>query len=226
MEIKNITKKYQLKRKEITILENISYKFKKGKFYMINGESGTGKTTLANILGLMLKPTDGAYYFDKEEVSKLNDIKLSEIRRRKIGFVFQDYNLDNHLKAYENVMLPLLLDKSLNNKDRKEKAIDMLSSLGLKERVNHYPKELSGGECERVAIARALINEPEYIIADEPTGNLDIKREEEVFSLLKKLAKEGKGVIVVTHSDKASKYADVMLRIKDKKLVELEDEDK
>ena len=156
MELKNITKKYYLKKREITILEKVSYKFLKGKFYVINGSSGSGKTTLVNILGLMSNHNDGSYYIDEQDTKTLSRNELALMRNKKIGFIFQDYNLDESLNAYENVMLPLLLDKNLNNEKRKSIAITFLEKMGLKDRINHYPEELSGGECQRVAIARSL----------------------------------------------------------------------
>ena len=139
---------------------------------------------------------------------------------KHIGFVFQDFNLDENLKAYENVMIPMLINKSIDNKEKKEKAIIALDKVGLKERVNHFPKQLSGGEKQRVAIARALANDPEIILTDEPTGNLDSKTEKRIFEILKKLSKSGKCVIVVSHSDVVKDYADTVLELCDGRLMQ------
>ena len=152
--------------------------------------------------------SSGNYLLNGVNIADLNDFELSRLRMSEIGFVFQDFYLDEYLKAYENVMLPMLINKKIKKEERKEKAIKLLDELGLKSRINHYPKEMSGGEQQRVAIARSLANDPEYILADEPTGNLDEKNEKNVFEILKEMSKSGKCV-----------YADVLLQLKDGKLV-------
>ncbi len=213
MNLENITKIYQTKEREITALNNINYTFSKGKFYAIMGHSGSGKSTLISIMGLIEPYTSGKYYINGKDTSKLNDQELSYLRMKYFGFIFQDYYLDEHLNAYENVILPMLINKEISKKYRKDKALSLLSKVGLKERINHFPKEMSGGEQQRVAIARALANDPEIILADEPTGNLDRQNEELIFQELKKLSKEGKCIVVVSHSDEVKKYADIIIEL-------------
>ena len=163
--------------------------------------------------------TSGKYVINGKDVSKLSDKELSNIRMENIGFIFQDYYLDQNLKAYENVMLPMLINKKIDRSDRKNKAIDLLNNIGLGDRVNHYPKELSGGEQQRVCITRALANNPDYLLGDEPTGNLDEENEIKVLETLKNLSLNGKCVIVVSHSNEVKNYADEVLFIKNGKLV-------
>lgn len=219
MELKNVSKVYKIKEEKIIALDNFSYKFEMAKLYGIMGHSGSGKSTLINILGLLENPTSGTYKLDNKNVSKLNSGELAKLRLNTIGFIFQDYFLDEFMSALENVMLPLLINKELTFKEKREKAKKLLSAVGLENRINHFPKELSGGECQRVAIARALANDPKIILADEPTGNLDEENETMIFEQLKKLSKEGKCVIVVSHSEEIKKYASEILNISKGKLV-------
>ena len=218
MKVENITKIYRTKTSEIKALDNISYEFVPGKMYAIMGHSGSGKSTLISILGLINTYTSGKISIENKDVSKLKENELADLRMKHIGFVFQEFYLDEHLKAYENIILPMLINKEIKKEDRKEKALKLLKELGLEERVNHYPKEMSGGECQRVAIARSLANSPQIILADEPTGNLDEENEKLVFSILKDLSKQGKCVIVVTHSEEIKNYADEILTINTGKL--------
>lgn len=218
MNIENVCKVYKTKNDEVKALDNVSYEFKPGKLYAIMGHSGSGKSTLISILGLIETLTSGRITINNKDISKLKDDELANLRMKYIGFVFQDFYLDEHLKAYENVLLPMLINKEIKKADRKEKVLKLLTDLGLNERINHYPKELSGGEQQRVAIARSLANDPEIILADEPTGNLDEENEKLVFETLKDLAKKGKCVIVVTHSEEIKKYADEVLKITKGKL--------
>ncbi len=218
MNIENVCKVYKTKNDEVKALDNVSYEFKPGKLYAIMGHSGSGKSTLISILGLIENYTSGKITINNEDISKLKDNDLSDLRMKYIGFVFQDFYLDEHLKAYENVMLPMLINKNIKKSERKEKAIKLLTELGLSERINHYPREMSGGEQQRVAIARSLANDPKIILADEPTGNLDETNEKLVFETLKKLAQNGKCVIVVTHSEEIKNYADEILKINKGKL--------
>ncbi len=218
MNIENVCKVYKTKNDEVKALDNVSYEFKPGKLYAIMGHSGSGKSTLISILGLIENYTSGKITINNEDISKLKDNDLSYLRMKYIGFVFQDFYLDEHLKAYENVMLPMLINKNIKKSERKEKAIKLLTELGLSERINHYPREMSGGEQQRVAIARSLANDPKIILADEPTGNLDETNEKLVFETLKKLAQNGKCVIVVTHSEEIKNYADEILKINKGKL--------
>ena len=218
MRLDNVVKCFEKQEEKITVLNHINYNFESGKLYAITGHSGSGKTTLINLLGLIEQPTSGKVFIDNKDVSKLNDFETSKIRSEKIGFVFQNYYLDENLKAYENVMVPMIINKNIKKEERKKLAIQLLEKFGLKERINHFPKELSGGECQRVAIARSLANDPKIILADEPTGNLDEENEKLVFETLKDLAKKGKCVIVVTHSEEIKKYADEILKITKGKL--------
>lgn len=219
LKVKNLVKNYYKDNEKIEAVNNISCNFEKGKFYAIMGPSGSGKSTFLHLIGTLDTYDEGSVFINNIDVSSLDDLQLSKIRKEEIGFVFQSFYLNNNMKAYENVIMPIMLDK-IPYKDKKEKGITILNSLGLEKRVNHYPSELSKGECQRVAIARALINNPNIILADEPTGNLDSKNERNIFELLKKLSLEGKCVIVVSHNEEIKKYADVVLKIRDGKLYE------
>ncbi|MDE6141676.1 MAG: ABC transporter ATP-binding protein [Bacilli bacterium] len=223
MVLKDVSKVYDKKNERIIALDKASYSFESGKFYAIMGHSGSGKSTLINILGLIHNYTEGEYVLDSLDVSKMSSDELADKRMQYIGFVFQNFYLDEYLKAYENVMLPMLINKEISKENREDKAKDLLKKLGLSERINHYPKEMSGGEQQRVAIARALANDPQIILADEPTGNLDEESEQFVFKILKDLSAEGKCVIVVSHSNAVLDYADVVLKISKGKLEESKD---
>ena len=213
-----ISKYYYKNYEKIVALDNFSYEFNKGKFYAIMGHSGSGKSTLLSIIGLIDACDEGRYLMQDNDVSKMSDQETSMIRNEKIGFIFQEYYLDLYLKAYENVILPMIINKKILKQNRKIKALELLKKFGLENRVNHYPKEMSGGEQQRVCLARSLANDPEIILADEPTGNLDEKNEEIIFENLKELSKT-KCVIVISHSEKIKEYADVILNIQNGKLV-------
>ena len=218
IELKRVSKSYAKKnKKSIEIFKDVNYKFYPKKVYLIKGMSGSGKTTLINIIGTLLDIDSGQIIIDNQDLTKLNSEEKAIVRKEKIGFIFQDYNLHPYMRAFENVMIPLFLEKT--NIDKKKKAINALEKIGLKNRVNHFPKELSGGEQQRVAIARALINNPKIVLADEPTGALDPENEEKVLTLLRKIANEGKCIIIVSHSKNVEKYADNILYIKNKKIV-------
>lgn len=218
LKLENICKVYNSKTEKVIALNQINYQFEVGKFYAIMGHSGSGKSTLISILGLIDRPSSGKYYLNGEDVFKLDDYKLSKLRNKEIGFIFQNFYLDEHLKAYENVMIPMIINENIPKDERKNRAITLLKKLNLEKRINHFPKEMSGGEQQRVAIARALANEPNIILADEPTGNLDKKNELMVFEELKNLSLAGKLVIVVSHSDEIKNYADIILELKDGEL--------
>ncbi len=209
----NLSKSYTKKNKQLNILNNINFAFETGKFYAIMGESGSGKSTLIQILGLLCNFDSGNLYIDNNNTENLKDKEKALIRNKKIGFVFQSFYLNPLLKAFENVMLPLGVNCKLSDKEKKNKALDVLKQVGLDDRANHFPFELSGGEQQRVAIARALVNDPCIILADEPTGSLDPKNAKIIFDILKDLAKQGKCIIVVSHSDDIKKYADEILYI-------------
>ena len=213
LKLSNIYKSYKSKNETIDILSKCSISFESGKFYAIMGHSGSGKSTLINILGLIDNDYSGEYEFFGKKISDCNENTISCFRFEKIGFVFQNFLLNDNLKAYENIMIPMLINKSILPKDRKEKALELLERVGMKNRYNHYPKELSGGEKQRVAVARAIANNPDIILADEPTGNLDEHNEQEIFELLKNISNSGKCVIVVSHSNEVKKYADRVLKI-------------
>lgn len=216
--LKGITKKYNNKNGGKTVLSDLSIEFEPDKFYAIMGRSGSGKTTLLNILGLIDSFDDGEYYFDEYSINDLHDSQLSELRFKYFGFVFQDYLLNHSLKVYENVIVPMLINKDIHFSERKSRAVELLKRFDLADCIDSFPKELSGGEMQRVAIARALANNPMIILADEPTGNLDIDSEKKVFEILKDLSNHGKCVIVVSHSEKVKKYADVIYYLKNGKL--------
>ncbi len=209
--LKNGLKEFSLKDEKIIAMDNVNVEFEAGKLYVIMGHSGSGKSTLIQILGLLDKLTDGRLYINGQEVSSLSENEKADLRMKEIGFVFQSFYLNPKLNALENVMLPMYINKEIDSKDRMPKALKLLEQFGLENRKNHYPKELSGGEQQRIAIARALANDPNFILADEPTGNLDAKNEEIVYKTLKELANSGKAVIVVSHNESIKQYADKVL---------------
>ena len=215
MKLININKYYKTKTDNIHILKNININFKSGKFYAIMGRSGSGKSTLVNILGLLDSFDSGDYILDGQSILSLTDCEKSKIRGQKIGFVFQSFYLNPKITALENVLLPTMVIDNISFNTKRQNAINLLNKFGLKERLNHLPSQLSGGEQQRVAIARSLINNPQILIADEPTGNLDSKTEKEIFELLKNISKEGKTVIVVSHNNLIKNYCDELYEIND-----------
>lgn len=217
--VDHLTKSYVTERGRIDILKGINVEFETGRFYAIMGHSGSGKSTLINILGLIDNFDSGKYILFGKDITMMNDKELSKIRMKNIGFIFQEFYLNNTLKAWENVVVPMLINEEIPKKERKTRACKLLKMVGLEDRMEHYPKELSGGEQQRVAIARALANNPKMILADEPTGNLDEEHEEQIFSILKEISKSGKCVIVVTHSNDVKKYADIIYKISSGKVV-------
>lgn len=221
MELIKISKYYINNKKEkIEVLEDVTYSFKKNKMYGVLGKSGCGKSTLINILGFVDEATNGTYLFDGKNTSHISEKERAFIRNKRIGFIFQDFYLNERLTALENVLIPLLINNDLTMKQRKAKAQHLLEKLGIGARANHYPSELSGGEQQRVAIARALINDPDILLADEPTGNLDGETEKEIFKLLKKISEQNKCVIIVSHNEHIQDYCDVLLKIEEKKIKE------
>lgn len=226
IEMKNVNKKYKKQNRDVFVLKDLDVKFEFGKFYAIMGHSGAGKSTLINILGLIDTLDNGVYKLYGEDVSGLSDNKLSKLRMKNIGFIFQNFELDDDLNAIDNVMLPMYINKEIKKNEREKRAKLLLDEFGIINRNNHYPKELSGGEQQRVAIARAMANDPSIIVADEPTGNLDETKEKEIFEYLKNMTKLGKCVIVVSHSNEVKKYADKLYKLIDGKLVGEESEKK
>lgn len=215
--VSKVTKIYQVGKLEVIALREVSFDIDPGEFVSIMGPSGSGKTTLMHILGCLARPTSGEYYLDGRLVNTLNDNELALIRNQRIGFVFQLFNLLPRMTALDNVELPMLYS-GISGDERKLRARLALEAVGLKARTYHYPNELSGGEQQRVAIARALVNEPEILLADEPTGNLDSQSGREVMSIFKSLHEQGKTVIVVTHDPEVASYADRVLHIRDGKI--------
>ena len=215
--LKNISKTYS--QGNVQALKNVSLEIEKGDFVAIMGHSGSGKSTLMNLLGCLDKPTTGTYALDDVETTSLKSKELSKIRNSKIGFVFQAFNLISTDTALENVERPLMYaseeGEKLNHKQRTQKAEEMLEKMGLLERKNHLPSELSGGQQQRVAIARAMINNPSFILADEPTGNLDSNMAMEILSLFQKLNQEGKTVVMVTHEKEFADYCKRIITLKD-----------
>ncbi len=214
MELKNVTKVYNTRAIQFEALKGVSLKVQKGEFVAIIGPSGSGKSTLMNILGCLDIPTTGEYFFENVEISNYSEDQLAEIRNKKIGFVFQQYNLLPKLNAFENVELPLVY-RGMDAGERKERVLQALESLGLSSRIYHKPAELSGGQQQRVAIARALVGDPLLILADEPTGNLDSKSGRDVLKILTELNKNGKTVLLITHDMDVANTASRVISIQD-----------
>lgn len=213
IELKNICKIYN---NRVKALDNVSLKLCEGEFVAVMGQSGSGKSTLLQIMGLLDKSTSGQVIINGRDVSSLTQNKLADVRKKSLGFVFQSFLLHSHMRLYENIMLPMLINDEYKNKNQmKERALQLIETVGLSHRIEHYPGELSGGEQQRVAIARALANNPDFILADEPTGNLDSKNEGVIFEELKKLSRSGKGVLVVCHNDVIIDFADKIYIMKD-----------
>jgi len=219
IKLENVWKVYQLGKVELTVLKGIDLEIAPGSFVAILGPSGSGKSTLLHIVGLLDTPTEGKVFLEGDDTSYLSEDVLSQIRGRKIGFIFQQFNLLPNLNAIENVMTPMIF-QGIPENERKERGEFLLSWVGLKERIFHKPSELSGGEQQRVAIARSLANSPEIIVADEPTGNLDSSTGKQIMEILINLhKKEKKTIIVVTHDPYISNYSEQVVHIKDGKLV-------
>ncbi|XOU95083.1 MAG: ABC transporter ATP-binding protein [Candidatus Kerfeldbacteria bacterium] len=218
IEIKNIQKIYdQGEENEFRAIDGIDMVVEKGDFVSIMGVSGSGKSTLMNIIGCLDQPTSGFYMLDGQEIDKLSQNELVKIRRNKIGFIFQNFNLLPRTQAVSNVELPLVY-KGVRPKERRKKAKQLLEDVGLANKVRHRPSMLSGGEQQRVAVARALINEPAVLLADEPTGNLDSKSGLQVMDILKKLNEKGVTIIVVTHDQKIADQTKKVIKINDGKI--------
>ena len=212
--IENLNKIYKTGSIEVQALKNVNIEINHGEFIAIMGHSGSGKSTLMNIIGCLDRPTTGKYFLDGIEIDKQGSDELSLIRNKKIGFVFQAFNLIPRTNVLKNVELPMIYAK-VKSKQRREKALELLEKVGLQDRTTHLPNELSGGQKQRVAIARALANNPPIILADEPTGNLDTNSSEEIMSIFRELNKDGNSIIVVTHEPEVAKYADRIIVFKD-----------
>lgn len=205
--INNLSKVFKTQGETIKALNNVSLEIKQGEFVAIMGRSGSGKSTLLNILGCMDKASSGQYLLTNKDISQNDDDQLSHIRNERIGFVFQGFHLLPRLSALENVMLPLRYSKTSSQEDGKKRAIELLNRVGLSERINHMPNQMSGGQIQRVAIARSLINQPDILLADEPTGNLDSSISDQIMQLLTELNQSGQTIIMVTHEDDIAEYA-------------------
>ncbi len=214
IELSGIKKIYQVGGQEVAALAGIDLNIAKGEFAALMGPSGSGKSTLMNILGCLDRPTVGSYKLDGQEVATLSDDELAVTRNRRIGFVFQNFNLLSRISAADNVALPLVY-AGVGRKEREEKAKKILDAVGLGDRAEHQPNELSGGQRQRVAIARALVNDPHIIMADEPTGNLDTKSTKEIMEIFEGLHQEGRTIILVTHEPDIAACASRQLLVRD-----------
>ncbi|HHB76511.1 MAG TPA: ABC transporter ATP-binding protein [Desulfobulbus sp.] len=206
IELNNITKSFQNGTITTEVLKGVTFSMQQGEYVAIMGSSGNGKTTLMNILGCMLKASGGSYFLDGADIETLDDDQLSELRNKKIGFIFQSFNLLDGTSALDNVLLPLVYADEYPD-DATERAVGLLESVGLGDRIHYKPSELSGGQHQRVAIARALVNNPAILLADEPTGNLDSESSREIMNIFKKLHGQGKTIILITHNSSDAEYA-------------------
>lgn len=216
--LQNITRVFRTKDIETTALSDIDLSIEQGEFVAIMGPSGCGKSTLLSILGMLDSPSSGQFKFDDTDISAFSEVKLAELRKSSIGFVFQSFNLIDELTVYENVELPLQYLK-ISRAERRQRVEAMLKRVAIDHRADHLPQQLSGGQQQRVAVARALVINPKLILADEPTGNLDSKNGDEVMTMLRELNREGTTVVMVTHSEKEGNYADRLVQLLDGKIM-------
>ena len=216
--LNKLTKVYRTDEIESTALNEVSFEIKKGEFVSIMGPSGCGKSTLLNILGMLDKPESGSYEFLGNEVSHLNEKGRSDVRKRNIGFIFQNFNLIDELTVFENIELPLIYNK-VPSSERKKRVNELIEKIGISHRTSHFPQQLSGGQQQRVAVARALITNPPLILADEPTGNLDSSHGNEVMELMCELHEAGTTIVMVTHSSHDASYSDRIINLLDGQIV-------
>jgi len=219
IQVDNMTKVYKSGENEVVALKDVNLHIKKGEFVAIMGPSGSGKSTLMNILGCLDKPTSGEYYLEGKAISQLDSRQLAHIRNKKIGFVFQNFNLLPRMNALRNVEIPMIY-AGVSSGDRRLRAMEALKSVGLEDRWHHKPNELSGGQRQRVAIARALVNSPRIILADEPTGNLDSKSGAEIMEIFTELHRNGATIVLVTHENEIAKYAQRIVFFRDGRKVD------
>lgn len=212
--LQHIEKKYFMEKQTLTVLKDLSFSIEKSEYIALMGPSGSGKSTLMNILGCLDSPTSGKYILNGQDVSKMKEDDLADVRNKEIGFIFQQFNLLPRLTAVENVALPLIY-ANVSKKERIKRALEALDKVGLANRSSHKSNEMSGGQIQRVAIARALINNPAILLADEPTGNLDSKTSEEVMKLFEDIHNAGNTIIVVTHEEDIALHAKRIVRLKD-----------
>jgi len=221
IKVNGVGKLYRTKEIETVALENVNFSIEKGEFVSVMGPSGCGKSTLLNIIGLLDKPTSGSVEVAGTTTEGMSDATLAAFRNANIGFIFQSFHLIPSLSVADNVEMPLTYRKGISSRDRADKVRQVLESVGLSHRHNHYPSQLSGGQCQRVAIARAIIGNPEIILADEPTGNLDSKMSAEIMDILHRLNKEeGRTIMMVTHNESQSEQTDRVLRFFDGRQVQ------
>ena len=218
IELQKVTKIYKLDEVEVVGVKDVDLKIKKGEFVCIMGPSGSGKSTLLHLIGCLDKPTYGKIFIDGIDISKMSEDELAEIRKNKIGFVFQFFNLYPTLNALENVELPMIIAEK-DKEYRRKRAMELLKIVGMEKFKDHFPSELSGGQRQKIAIARALANDPPIILADEPTGNLDSKSGKEVMEIFKKLHEEGRTIVVVTHNKEVAEYSERIIYLKDGKVI-------
>ncbi|BAO55722.1 ABC transporter ATP-binding protein [Nonlabens marinus] len=214
IEVRDIVRNFKLGQEEVKVLKGIDLDIKRGDYIAFMGPSGSGKSTLMNLLGCLDTPTGGTYRLNGTDVSSLSDDQLAEIRNKEIGFVFQTFNLLPRTTALDNVALPMIY-AGMSKKDRNARATEVLTSVGLADRMDHQPNQLSGGQRQRVAVGRALVNNPSIILADEPTGNLDSKTGVEIMALFDKIHADGNTVILVTHEEEIAEHAHRVIRLRD-----------
>lgn len=219
VELKDIEKSYRIGDSVFAVLKGINLEIKTGEFVALMGPSGSGKSTLMNIVGCLDRPTSGRFMLLGHDISSLSDDELARIRREELGFIFQTFNLIGRISVQRNVEVPMILSEVPREK-RRERAIELLRAVGLSHRLDFGPLNISGGERQRVAIARALANDPKIIIADEPTGNLDLKSTEEVMNIMKKLNQEGRTIIMVTHNPEITENCSRVIRLRDGRILE------
>jgi len=219
LELRGICKRFHLGEKQVEILHGVDIDVRAGEFVAIMGPSGSGKTTCLEILGALSRPTEGSYSFEGQPVHQLDDDSLADLRSRRMGFVFQTFNLMPRMSAVRNAALPLLY-AGVARREREERARELLGRVGLGHRLGHRPAQLSGGERQRVAIARALVNDPGVILADEPTGNLDEATSREILELFRELHQEGRTLVVVTHNDEVASCAERVIRLRDGRIAQ------
>ncbi len=218
IKLSKLSKVYRTDEIESTALNEVTFEIKQGEFVSVMGPSGCGKSTLLNILGMLDKPESGSYQFLGKEVAQLNEKARSEVRKKNIGFIFQNFNLIDELTVFENIELPLLYNK-VNSSERKKRVNELIEKIGISHRASHFPQQLSGGQQQRVAVARALITKPPLILADEPTGNLDSSHGNEVMELMCELNEAGTTIIMVTHSAHDASYSNRIINLLDGQIV-------
>jgi putative ABC transport system ATP-binding protein len=219
IELEDIQKVYRIGESEFAVLKGIDLQIEEGEFIALMGPSGSGKSTLMNIVGCLDRPTSGRFLLLRQDISQTSDDELARIRREELGFIFQTFNLIGRISVLKNVEVPMMLS-GLPREKRRDRALKLLESVGIAHRINFSPQNISGGERQRVAIARALANDPKIIIADEPTGNLDLKNSDEVMKILTNLNREGRTIIMVTHNPEITENCSRVIRLRDGRILE------